>query len=414
MVPESSVNDTSAFLNVGSFSVDTVFTEMSEISTEGFNLLVKAKRYGKWYVLKALKSEFRSQLLYKELLKKEFDIAIKLNHPNVVQTIGWECVPELGDCIVFEYIEGVSLKEYLSSKHSKKEKIRIVKELLSALSYIHGMQVVHRDLKPSNVIITTNGHNPKILDFGLSDTDSYSILKQPAGTEEYMSPEQRCGRMPDCRNDLFSLGKIVQELHLGPGYRYIGWKCVREYRKRYQNADEILQDIHFLENLQRGVVWGVCIILIGGSLLWRSNHTVVTSPYQDDSLRRMPSQLMNPDVHATDSVVSPLGVSSVYSSKAVLEQSISIGMHAVDSILSPMVAFLDTQTCMTNRERILLGKMFDMSGAQIQSLTDSLSLKMSLSDKTELVNAIYLYFGNRMGELNEKTDSLTGESSSLP
>lgn len=69
------------------------------------------------------------------------------------------------------------------------------------------MQVVHRDLKPGNVVITTNGHNAKILDFGLSDTDSYGILKQPAGTEEYMAPEQRCSHVPDCRNDLFSLGK---------------------------------------------------------------------------------------------------------------------------------------------------------------------------------------------------------------
>lgn len=122
MISESSANDTSAFLNAGSFSVDHVFTEMSEISTEGFNLLVKAKRYGKWYVLKSLKPEVRNQLLYKELLKKEFDIAIKLTHPNIVQTIGWEWVPKLGDCIVFEYIEGISLKEYLLSKHSKKEK----------------------------------------------------------------------------------------------------------------------------------------------------------------------------------------------------------------------------------------------------------------------------------------------------
>lgn len=409
MISESSANDTSAFLNAGSFSVDHVFTEMSEISAEGFNLLVKAKRYGKWYVLKSLKPEVRNQLLYKELLKKEFDIAIKLTHPNVVQTIGWEWVPKLGDCIVFEYIEGISLKEYLLSKHPKKEKIRIVKELLSALSYIHGMQVVHRDLKPGNVVITTNGHNAKILDFGLSDTDSYGILKQPAGTEEYMAPEQRCSHVPDCRNDLFSLGKIIQELHIGPGYKYIGWKCVRGYEKRYQNTDEILQDIHFLESLQKGAVWAICIGLIGGSLMWRNNNSVMTVPFQDDSLKWVDSRFVASD----DSIMYPSNAYSEHSSKTVLEQSIALGMHAVDSILSPIVMFMDTQTCMTDQERVLLGEMFNTSGIRVQSLVDSLSLKMSLSDKTTLVNALYSYLGNQMGELNKKTDSLIEEKSVL-
>lgn len=309
MTPEASANDTSAFLNANSFSVDTVFTEMAEISTGGFNRLVKAKRYGKWYALKALKPEFCNQLLYKELLTKEFDIAIKLTHPNVVQTIGWEWVPGLGSCIIFEYIEGVSLKEYLLSKHPKKEKIRIVKELLSALSYIHRMQVVHRDLKPGNVIITTNGHNAKILDFGLSDTDSYSVLKQPAGTERYMAPEQRCSSVPDCRNDLYSLGKIIRELHIGPSYSYIGWKCVRNYKKRYRNADEILQDIHRLESLQRGIVWTTCIGFIGWSLMWHGNEAVVVS-HQSDSLRVRPYQSSASEVYSTDSSMSSTAISS--------------------------------------------------------------------------------------------------------
>ena len=60
---------------------------------------------------------------------------------------------------------------------------------------------------------------------------------------------------------------------------------------------------------------------------------------------------------------------------------------------------------------VLLGEMFNTSGIRVQSLVDSLSLKMSLSDKTTLLNALYSYLGNQMGELNKKTDSLIEEKS---
>ena len=56
--------------------------------------------------------------------------------------------------------------------------------------YIHAKQIVHRDLKPSNIMITHNGNHVKLIDFGLSDNDDFALLKQPAGTPGYISPEQ--------------------------------------------------------------------------------------------------------------------------------------------------------------------------------------------------------------------------------
>lgn len=60
-------------------------------------------------------------------------------------------------------------------------------------------------------MVTANGGNAKILDFGLSDTDSYCILKHPAGTDKYISPEQLTESVPDCRNDIYSLGKLSKK-----------------------------------------------------------------------------------------------------------------------------------------------------------------------------------------------------------
>ena len=105
---------------------------------------------------------------------------------------------EFGPCIVMEYIDGVTLDKFLEGKPSKQLRRKVVDQLIDALAYIHGKQIVHRDLKPSNILVTRNGSNVKIIDFGLSDADDYAILKQAAGTLKYMAPEQNKGRYATC------------------------------------------------------------------------------------------------------------------------------------------------------------------------------------------------------------------------
>ncbi len=67
-----------------------------------------------------------------------------------------------------------------------------------------------------NIIVKAkrNGGNIKLIDFGLSDTDNYAIYKQPAGTKGYISPEQEKACITDIRNDIYSLGCIMEEMKL--------------------------------------------------------------------------------------------------------------------------------------------------------------------------------------------------------
>ena len=111
-----------------------------------------------------------------------------------------------------EYIDGIHLREYLNSKNYNSHVIlKILDELCQALSYIHSLQIIHRDLKPENILITRNGSNVKLIDFGLSDTDSYSILKHPAGTLKYASPEQKVPQTTIYNKaDIYSLGVILE------------------------------------------------------------------------------------------------------------------------------------------------------------------------------------------------------------
>lgn len=118
----------------------------------------------------------------------------------------------------------------------RRERVRVAAQLLKALGYVHSFQVVHRDLKPSNIMITRNGEQVKLIDFGLSDTDSFAIFKQPAGTDRFISPEQRQGQLTDERNDIYSLGIVLQEMRLGLCYKPVVRKCLRPIGSRYKSV----------------------------------------------------------------------------------------------------------------------------------------------------------------------------------
>lgn len=221
-----------------------LFSGLVEIPSSGFNSLYKAKRNGRLYMLKGLKAEFRDKPAYRDLLKKEFDISVQLNHPNIVSVHSFEEDLIVGPCIVMDYIEGLTLREFLKSNPDKGTRLRIVKELLSAMGYYHSLQVIHRDLKPDNILITHNGSHVKLIDFGLGDTDFHTVLKQPAGSDKYAAPEQRDPSVTlDCRADIYAFGKILPQIFPNK-YGRIVEKCTKENRdERYSCADDIISDL---------------------------------------------------------------------------------------------------------------------------------------------------------------------------
>lgn len=231
------------------------FTDITPMPCNGFNILCKARRYGRWWTLKGLKEPFRQQEAYRLLLQKEFDILVSMQHPGIVAASSMEEVPGMGRCIVMEWIDGTTLQRWIDKRaltshaththHRSQEPDEgesIFLQLLDAVSYVHAKQVVHRDLKPSNIMIAYNGSHVKLIDFGLADTDSYAVLKQPAGTPSYMSPEQKKSRQANLRNDIYSLGCILEQMQLGNAYSSIVKRCKAPIGKRYANADELKSD----------------------------------------------------------------------------------------------------------------------------------------------------------------------------
>ena len=261
---ETDIDTSGIFSPLHSADEGDGFHNYVELSDKGYNRIFKAQRNGKWYILKGLRTDVADRSQYQDLLAKEFYLMSQFDHPNIVRTLFFENDSVVGKSILMEYIDGVSLTEFQKSPHSTKEYEKIVDQILDALAYVHSKQIIHRDLKPDNILITNNGNNVKIIDFGLSDSDNYTTLKQPAGSLSYIAPEQLAGNEPlDCRADIFSFGKILEKLPLPRFYKRIARKCVRESRnERYRSADEILRAIGFRAAIRRGTLVISCAIIV--------------------------------------------------------------------------------------------------------------------------------------------------------
>lgn len=139
------------------------------------------------------------------------------------------------ECIIAEWIDGLTLGQWLKSQHCIKDERRIFEQLLDAVEFVNDEKVVHRDLKLENVMITRNGENVKLIDFGLADTDCYIVLNNNH-TLGFIAPEQCNGYVPDCRNDIYSLGSILQKLEISCIYRWVISRCHAPISKRFQNV----------------------------------------------------------------------------------------------------------------------------------------------------------------------------------
>jgi non-specific serine/threonine protein kinase len=150
--------------------------------------------------------------------RKRFEIEAKaaaaLNHPNIGTIHAIEIVDE-NIFIVMEYIEGVELKEKLTSGPlSTDESQHIALQIARGLEEAHEKNIIHRDIKSSNIMITDKGQ-VKIMDFGLAKVGKgIQLTKEQStlGTAAYMSPEQARGEEVDHRSDIWSFGVVLYEM----------------------------------------------------------------------------------------------------------------------------------------------------------------------------------------------------------
>lgn len=204
--------------------------------------LYVATKHGKRFILKGLRPEYQDSPLHQQMLRREFEIGISVEHPNIVRTLDFPEMEGIGSCIQLEYVSGRTLGEFLAENPTAAMRKRVLEQLLDAVGYIHANRILHRDIKPANILITTNGNNVRLIDFGLSDEDDY-LLHIAAGTAGFAAPEQATHCVVDSRADIYALGCIIRLL-FPSRYRYIVRRCLAQnVSGRYDSCETLSRSI---------------------------------------------------------------------------------------------------------------------------------------------------------------------------
>ena len=279
--------------------------ELLHSSEDGFSELYRVCKNGRFFVYKALKKQYRGNLMYEDLLSKDFNIGFSLTHPGLCQYFAKIRHPETGSCIVMEWIDGCTLEELIATGDVDKSLAeKIICEICDALGYMHRRQVIHRDLKPENILVTHNGQNVKIIDFGLSDADSFAAFKAPAGTRIYASPELLAGEPIDSRSDIWSLGVIIGEMH--PYYRKVAEKClVRVREKRFASVEEVKNAIQHerARKFWMAVLWVAAIVVAATLATGIASSYLTELPSASTSEPQQKAEISSPVRNDADSTL---------------------------------------------------------------------------------------------------------------
>lgn len=168
--------------------------------------------------VKILKEEFLANEEFRRRFKNESKAIAVLSHPNIVKVFDVSFGDRL-QYIVMEYVEGITLKEYIEQQHviNSKEVVHFITQILRALQHAHDKGIVHRDIKPQNIMLLQNG-NIKVTDFGIarfSRSETRTMTESAIGSVHYVSPEQARGETTDEKTDIYSVGVLMYEMLTG-------------------------------------------------------------------------------------------------------------------------------------------------------------------------------------------------------
>ena len=176
-----------------------------------------------------------------EKVKEEISILKKLNHENIVKFFGFfETNNQL--LIKMEYVKYGTLSKWMKNHKTitENEASIILKQILSAVAYLHGKQICHRDIKPQNIMLSQENdlNGIKIIDFGLSAQNFDKLMNNDyCGTYIYMAPEQIEKKLYFISVDIWSIGILMfMLLNNGKHPFYVKGDNRKDFIKKIENC----------------------------------------------------------------------------------------------------------------------------------------------------------------------------------
>ncbi|MBR0415431.1 MAG: Stk1 family PASTA domain-containing Ser/Thr kinase [Clostridia bacterium] len=168
--------------------------------------------------VKILKEEYLANEEFRRKFKNESKAIAILNHPNIVKVYDVSFGERI-QYIVMEYVDGITLKEYINEQGiiGWKEAVHFEMQILMALQHAHDKGIIHRDIKPQNIILLQDG-SIKVADFGIARfarSETKTMTNGAIGSVHYISPEQAKGDYTDEKADIYSAGVVLYEMITG-------------------------------------------------------------------------------------------------------------------------------------------------------------------------------------------------------
>ncbi len=193
---------------------------LEEVGSGGMAVVYKAKcrLLNRFVAIKVLRPDLQNDDEFVRRFNVEAQAAASLTHPNIVSI--YDVGNEDGlHYIVMEYIEGITLKEYIDEKHILpwREAAGYAIQIAKGLEQAHKNAIIHRDVKPHNIIMKNDGVL-KVTDFGIARANVQATMTcedSAIGSVHYISPEQARGGYTDERSDIYSLGVVLYEMLTG-------------------------------------------------------------------------------------------------------------------------------------------------------------------------------------------------------
>ena len=180
-------------------------------SRYGNSRIFTANNHGKKVIVKALKAECADDAACKASLRQEYETTSMLDNKYIRKALDFTNIEGLGDCIVFEYVDGKSLAEHVRvGTLSEKQVKSILTEVCDGLNFLHRNGLVHCNLNPENVMVSANDGHVKLIDIGVPETKQDADRELLIKEMEFVAPEIIKGEDFDSRADIYSIGKIME------------------------------------------------------------------------------------------------------------------------------------------------------------------------------------------------------------
>ena len=380
------------------YEVSSAYCDPVLIKEGTMSRLFRVSRAGKYFIVKTTKDGSSAQM---ELIRREYELSIALNHPYIVSVFTFEEATPVGAGIVMEYIDGVTLTEFLAQNPSKKLRQRTVEQLLDAVAYLHRKGVVHNDLKPENILISRVDNTLKIIDFGLSDNDAYFLYKGLGCTPKYASPELLAHQQTDCRSDIYSLGLIARDI-LGERHKRVWKKAASEQKgKRYANVEQMQKALTAGRNVaMSGIILLVALVVIISFFTHKIEH-YETITYVQDTLALKSLQMKNDSLQVQLDILKEMEL-KLQQQKHFSDSVIADIGKRIDKLYRPLLDSLPGITYQTECYAALSKTMEQLLAIQ-QSYQNSTSDYELISAFTAYyINTQYKYYNQCLAIIQEK------------